>query len=117
MQHTDDIKLQACRAEGFAGIDFPNSFVWGDQSVTTLVNPDCTAGACTYADVTSTGTGTCSAVKPLTGMQDSDSADTHSWTVPLDQCGVTGTFDATNNWWKYDLYFNSNSGKTSEPHD
>ena len=44
-------------------------------------------------------------------MQDADGADTHSWTVPLDECGVTGTFDDTNNVWKYDLYFNSNSGK------
>ena len=75
------------------------------------MNPSCAAGSCTYADVTATGSGTCSAVKPVTGMQDADGADTHSWTVPLNECGVTGTFDSDNNEWKYDLYFNSNSGK------
>jgi len=100
---------QACRAEGFSGIDFPNSFVWGSNSPKSLVNPSCAAGSCTYADVTATGSGTCSAVKPVTGMQDADGADTHSWTVPLNECGVTGTFDSDNNEWKYDLYFNSNS--------
>jgi len=100
---------QACRAEGFSGIDFPNSFVWGSSDQKTLVNPNCAADSCTYADVTATGSGTCSAVKPVTGKQDADGADTHSWTVPLNECGVTGTFDDINNVWKYDLYFNSNS--------
>ena len=75
------------------------------------MNPSCAADSCTYADVTATGSGTCSAVKPVTGKQDADGADTHSWTVPLNECGVTGTFDDINNVWKYDLYFNSNSGK------
>ena len=107
-----DTWLKACRAEGFAGIDFPNSFVWGDSSVTKLVNPAC-GNSCTYADVvTPTGTGseTCSQVKPVIGLTDGDSAATHSWTVPFNECGVTGTFDDTTNQWKYDLYFNSNSG-------
>ena len=111
-RQSDDTWLKACRAEGFAGIDFPNSFVWGDSSITKLVNPAC-GTACTYADVVSTGDGTetCSQVKPVTGLTDGDSAATHSWSVPFNQCGVTGTFDDTSNQWKYDLYFNSNSSK------
>lgn len=100
---------QACRADGFYGIDFPNSFVWGSESVKTMVNPSCTAESCTYADVTGSETGVCSAVKPVTGLKDNDEADTHSWSVPLDECGVTGAYDTDNNAWKYNLYFNSNS--------
>jgi hypothetical protein len=105
---------EACRAEGFAGVDFPNSFVWGVNTVTTMAVPGCTA-PCVPTDVVAGATETCSSIKPSTaaGTVDGDGTQTYQWLVPLTECGVVASQDTTdpaNVFTKYDLYLNSNSG-------
>lgn len=104
---------EACRAEGFGGIDFPNFFAWGVQTVTTMHAPGCTA-PCAATDVVDGSTATCSSAKPMTDAAyvDGDNAQTYRWLVPLTECGVVSSLDstdATNVFTKYDLYLNSNS--------
>jgi len=106
---------EACRAEKFAGIDFPNSFVWGDAAVTTMAVPGC-AAPCTPVEVVVGTAATCSSAKPSTGAgadyEDSNGDQTYRWLVPFDECGVTATLDNTdvnNVFTKYDLYLNANS--------
>ena len=48
--------------EGFSGVDFPNSFVWGDNTVTLMSNPVCTA-PCVPTDVIAGAFETCSSIK------------------------------------------------------
>ena len=57
-----DISLKACRKEGFGGIDFPNSFVWGVSTVTTMAVPACTS-PCTATDVVAGTSLTCTSIK------------------------------------------------------
>ena len=52
------VLFKACRVEGFNGIDFANSFVWGVQTVKTMAVPGCgpttadsSAAACVAKDV------------------------------------------------------------------
>ena len=59
----NEILLQACRAEGFGGIDFPNSFVWGDSAVTSMAIPACAASPCVGTDVVAGTSITCSSIK------------------------------------------------------
>ena len=54
---------QAYRAEKFFGIDFPNSFVWGDPTVTKMENPSCAASSCVASDVVAGSSAMCSSVK------------------------------------------------------
>jgi len=97
---------EACRAEGFSGIDFPNSFVWGVNTVTKLAVPGCTA-PCTATDVVTGATETCTSVKPATGT-DLDGAATYEWVVPFSNCAIAAAVFDTDHY-KYELFFNSNS--------
>ena len=42
--------LKACRISNFEDIDFQNFFIWGDENVKTLTNPDCES-PCRSSDV------------------------------------------------------------------
>ena len=48
------------------GIDFPNSFVWGDAQYTKMATPGCGvngAAACVATDIDAGASGTCTNIK------------------------------------------------------
>ena len=58
----DDFLFKACRSERFPGIDFPNSFIWGNASVTKMETP-CIASDCLATNVVTGTNVVCSQVK------------------------------------------------------
>ena len=78
-------------------VDFANSFVWGDNSITNMVDPS-KAGAdgidstIVSADC-SDGAGTNYDIKPATtGITDSEGNRAFGWaTIPFDSCGISAT--------------------------
>ena len=106
---------EACRKSYFPMVDFANSFVWGDSTVTTMTNPTGTGATdVVTGGVCQDSTGTIDYnVKPSsTSNTDSSLAAAFGWdSVPLNSCGISSTemTDATtgNAYTKYDLYWNS----------
>merc|ERR1712113_172401 len=118
-----------CRSKHFAGIDFPNSFIWGVQATTKMATPGGTAPA----DVDAATTVTTCAIKPTAVDITDDAADSYDaytllgytattkswqWTAGLTDCGITKqtTTAADANgviYDYYDLYLNSASVSNS----
>ena len=103
---------EACRTAKFPMVDFTQSFIWGEQTVTAMATPTGTAasdvktgGVCTKSD------GTALAVKPTKTMTDSDSASAYGWSsIALNSCGISGV-EATDGttqalYYEYSLYWN-----------
>lgn len=98
--------FQDCSTQHYSGVDFSSFFVWGDQTVTTMATPACTA-PCTAADVVAGSTVTCTTVKIRDKMnscvwpfldfeiylwlqpQQDTTAQTLAWNVPIGNCGMT----------------------------
>ena len=103
---------EACRASFFTMVDFANSFVWKDSTVTAMASP---LDADAYADAVVSGqfcTDSSSndvSMKPAsTGITDDASSPAFGWTVPLSCATMTQVSDGTNNdYVKYELYWNS----------
>jgi len=106
---------EACRGSFFTMVDFANSFVWKDSSVTAMLDP--IASPATANEVVAGGTCVDSSsnnisMKPAaTGVTDSSANAAFGWkTVPLSCATATqvASTSGSNEYVKYELYWNSN---------
>ena len=93
-------------------VDFANSFLWKDQTVTAMATPSGTdaASVVTGAAACTDSTGATVSFKPASsGISDSQNAAAFGWTVPLSCSTVTQnpSGGGTNEYVTYDLYWNS----------
>ena len=87
---------EECRSTNFLGIDFQNSFLWGDMTITdaATINP---SGCQVTTDVNTV---------------DSDNVQAWKWSVPFGTCGTTPTVETDKI--QYDIYWNSYSDGDSD---
>ena len=102
----------ACRNKYFTMVDFANSFLWKDRTVTAMATPTGTDAdsVVTNAAACTDSTGATVSFKPaFSGITDSQSAATFGWTVPLSCATVTQnpSVGGANENLTYDLYWNS----------
>merc|ERR1712176_924376 len=101
----------ACRNKYFTMVDFANSFLWKDSTVTSMAVPTGSAAADVDANAAAcTSGGNPVSFKPATsGIKDSTgTAATFGWTVPLSCAAATQNKPTgANEYLTYDLYWNS----------
>lgn len=103
---------EACRASYFTMVDFANSFVWKDSTVTAMATPTGSGAADVVAGETcANAAGTAINMKPAaTGITDSATTAAFGWAeVPLSCATMTQVASASgsNEYVKYELYWNS----------
>ena len=80
-----------CRSQKFGLVNFANGFLWGEQTVTTMVNPSGTGASDVKAGGVCANGGTAINVKPTKTKTDSESNTAYGWEViPLNSCGIAG---------------------------
>jgi len=101
----------ACRNKYFTMVDFANSFLWKDSTVTSMAVPAGSAAADVVANAAAcTSGGNPVSFKPASsGITDSQNAAAFGWTVPLSCAAATQNPSAggANEYLTYDLYWNS----------
>merc|ERR1712176_73193 len=100
----------ACRNKYFTMVDFANSFLWKDSTVTSMATPTGTAAGDVVTGETCVSGGNPVSFKPATsGIKDSTgTAATFGWTVPLSCAAATQnpSVGGANEYLTYDLYWN-----------
>ena len=96
---------KACHQQRFRGLSFDYSFMWGDESITTMSDPSNNSSAgvsATYSDIH------CDTVRPNLGGVDSDGElNRPQWKIGLNQCNMGSTIQHENIT-EYHMYWNPN---------
>lgn len=104
---------EACRGSFFTMVDFANSFVWKDSTVTAMATPTGTNAADVVAGqtcVAADGTTAISMKPAASGITDSATTPAFGWaSVPLSCATMTQVASnaGSNEYVKYELYWNS----------